>query len=169
MSSPGPVIFIQKRMGKNGRIFNLYKFRTMYQDAEGRLDELLKSDWRLLREYQKHHKLKLDPRITPIGKLLRKTSLDEFPQVWNIIKGDMSLVGPRAYLPSELDEMGWSAAMIHQVTPGLTGWWQVMGRHDVSFKERLRLDEYYISNFSLWIDLYILIKTIFVVLRGKGA
>lgn len=168
ISSPGPVIFIQKRMGKNGRIFNLYKFRTMYQDAEERLDELLKSDWRLQREYQKHHKLKLDPRITPIGRLLRKTSLDEFPQMWNVIKGDMSLVGPRAYLPSELDEMGWLAEVIHQVSPGLTGWWQVMGRHDVSFKDRLRLDEYYINNFSIWIDVYILIKTISVVLRGKG-
>ncbi len=169
IDSPGPIVFIQKRMGKDGRIFNLFKFRTMEINADAKLKVLLKSDEKLNREYRKYHKIRNDPRITHMGRFLRKTSIDEFPQLWNVIRGDMSLVGPRAYMPNETDQMGDSIILIHRVSPGLTGWWQVMGRHDVSFKERLRLDEYYISNFSLWMDFYILIKTIWVVISGKGA
>jgi Undecaprenyl-phosphate galactose phosphotransferase WbaP len=169
IDSPGPILYIQKRMGKNGRIFDLYKFRTMEINAEIKLERLLKSDKKVKEEYQKYHKIRNDPRITRMGQFLRKISMDEFPQLWNVIRGDMSLVGPRAYMPNELSQMGSSAILIHRVSPGMTGWWQVMGRHDVSFKERLRLDEYYISNFSLWMDFYILIKTIWVVIGGKGA
>lgn len=169
IDSPGPIIYIQKRMGKNGTIFNLYKFRTMIVNADAKLEELLKSDEKLSNEYRKYHKFRNDPRITRVGNFLRKTSLDEFPQIWNVICGEMSLVGPRAYLPAEKEQMGESAQLIHRVKPGLTGWWQVMGRHDVTFQRRLKMDEYYISNFSLWMDFYILLKTVWVVVAGKGA
>jgi len=169
LDSKGPAVFVQKRMGKDGKIFDLYKFRTMDNNAEEELDSLLQKDEKLREEYQKYHKLQNDPRITKMGRFLRKTSLDEFPQFWNVIRGEMSLVGPRAYIPSELEQMGESAVLIERVLPGLTGWWQVMGRHDVSFQYRLRLDEYYISNFSLWIDFYIMVKTIWVIISGKGA
>jgi Undecaprenyl-phosphate galactose phosphotransferase WbaP len=164
----GPVLFIQKRMGKNGRIFNLYKFRTMEPGAEKKLETLLDNHPGLRKEYQRHHKIQKDPRITRIGRLLRKTSLDEFPQLWNVIRGDMSMIGPRAYLPNEKKQMGSSIDIIHRVSPGLTGWWQVMGRNELTFKERLKLDEFYISNFSLWMDLYIAIKTIWIMISGKG-
>ncbi len=167
--SPGPILYIQKRLGKKGRIFDLFKFRTMEIDAEIKLEKLLKIDKKINKEYRKFHKIRNDPRITRMGRFLRKISMDEFPQLLNVIRGDMSLVGPRAYMPNEIKQMGSSAVLIHRVSPGLTGWWQVMGRHDVSFQERLRLDEYYISNFSLWMDFYILVKTIWVVISGKGA
>jgi Undecaprenyl-phosphate galactose phosphotransferase WbaP len=168
IDSPGPVVFIQKRMGKNGEIFDLLKFRTMVVDAESKLEDLLHGDEKIRDEYRKHHKLRNDPRLTSVGKLLRKSSLDELPQIINIIKGEMSIVGPRAYLPSELAKMGDYAYVIHRVCPGLTGWWQVMGRHEVTFEKRLQLDEYYISNFSLWMDVYIFVKSIWVVLSGSG-
>jgi Undecaprenyl-phosphate galactose phosphotransferase WbaP len=168
LDSPGPILFVQERMGKNGSVFNLHKFRTMEIGAEKKLETLLKSNPGLRKEYQKHHKIHNDPRITRVGKFLRKTSLDEFPQVWNVIRGDMSLVGPRAYLPEEKTQMGKSIEVIHRVSPGLTGWWQVMGRNELTFKQRLKLDEYYISNFSLWMDMYIAIKTIWVVISGNG-
>jgi Undecaprenyl-phosphate galactose phosphotransferase WbaP len=169
IDSSGPILFVQKRMGKNGQVFNLFKFRTMVVDADEKLQDLLKSDEKLANEYRKYHKFRNDPRITRVGSFLRKTSLDEFPQIWNVIRGEMSLVGPRAYLPIEQDQMGESAQLIQRVNPGLTGWWQVMGRHDVTFSKRLKMDEYYISNFSLWMDFYILLKTVWVVIAGKGA
>lgn len=165
---PGPVVFIQKRMGKNGQLFDCFKFRTMVVDAEFKLEDLLQSDERIREEFRKHHKIRNDPRLTSVGKFLRKSSLDELPQIINVIHGNMSLVGPRAYLPSELNRMGDYAKVINRVRPGLTGWWQVMGRHEVTFEKRLQLDEYYISNFSLWMDVYIFIKTIWVVISGSG-
>ena len=168
IDSPGPIIYHQQRMGKGGKIFNIYKFRTMYVGAEDRLNKLLATDDKLREEYLTFHKLQKDPRVTRMGKFLRKTSIDELPQVINVIKGEMSWVGPRAYLPSELEQMGDSSEIIHRVSPGLTGWWQVMGRHALSFEERLQLDEYYISNFSLLMDVFILFKTIFVVISGHG-
>ena len=120
-------------------------------------------------EYQIYHKLANDPRVTRVGRFLRKFSLDELPQIWNILSGDLSLVGPRAYLPSECEEMGAYASLILRISPGLTGWWQVMGRHSTTFEERLRLDEYYLSNWSLWLDVFIIIKTVWIILSGKGA
>lgn len=168
LDSPGSIIFRQERLGKNGKIFQLFKFRTMTINSEERLEKLLAHDEQAKSEYQKYHKLRNDPRITRIGKFLRKISLDELPQFINVIKGEMSWVGPRAYLPSELASMKDYAQIIHRVKPGMTGWWQVMGRHKVSFDDRLRMDEYYISNFSLLMDFYILIKTIFIVLGGHG-
>ena len=169
IDSPGPIIYKQQRLGRGGKIFNIYKFRTMVVGADEKLQKLLETDEELRDEYLKYHKLQNDPRVTRIGKFLRKISFDEFPQIWNVIKGEMSWVGPRAYLPSELAQMGDSAEIIHRVSPGLTGWWQVMGRHNLSFKERLQLDEYYISNFSILMDIFILFKTVFIVLSGKGA
>lgn len=169
IDSPGPILYTQNRMGRGGKLFSIYKFRTMVQGAEKKLEELLAADDNLREEFNKYHKLQNDPRVTRIGRFLRKISFDEFPQILNVIKGDMSWVGPRAYLPSELEQMGDSAAIIHRVSPGLTGWWQVMGRHSVSFKDRLQLDEYYISNFSLLMDVFILFKTFFIVISGRGA
>jgi len=169
IDSPGPVLYKQTRMGKGGKLFNIYKFRTMVVGADKKLQDLLAADENLRDEFERYHKLQDDPRVTRVGRFLRKTSFDEFPQILNVIKGEMSWVGPRAYLPAELEKMGDSAAIIHRVTPGLTGWWQVMGRHSVSFKERLKLDEYYISNFSLLMDVFILFKTFYIVLSGRGA
>jgi len=168
LDSPGPVIFVQKRIGKDKKYFNLYKFRTMVTNADEKLLELLKNDETIRNEYKKYHKIHNDPRVTRMGRFLRKTSLDEFPQIWNVVRGEMSLVGPRAYLPNELDEMGDFTSLIVRVSPGLTGWWQVMGRHDVSFQQRLKMDEYYIINFSLWMDLYIMVKTVWIIISGQG-
>ena len=168
LDSPGPVIYIQKRIGKDKKTFNLYKFRTMVTNADVKLVELLKNDSSIRKEYQKYHKIHNDPRITRIGRFLRKTSLDEFPQIWNVVRGEMSLVGPRAYLPNELEEMGDFTNLIVRVTPGITGWWQVMGRHDVTFRQRLIMDKYYIINFSLWMDFFIMVKTVWIIISGQG-
>jgi lipopolysaccharide/colanic/teichoic acid biosynthesis glycosyltransferase len=140
----------------------------MYYNAEEMLQELLAKDSQASQEYQEFHKLSNDPRVTRLGKFLRRYSLDEMPQFINVLRGDMNLIGPRSYLPRELDEMGDYARIILKVKPGITGWWQVMGRNATSFKERLQLDEYYISNWSIWLDIYILIKTVFVIISGKG-
>ena len=169
LDSHGPILYKQKRLGQNQRIFDVLKFRTMEVDAEQRLEELLQNDMQVRHEFEAYHKLKTDPRITRVGKWLRRHSLDELPQFWNVLRGDMSLVGPRAYLPSELCSIGPYAAVILHVKPGMTGWWQVFGRHRTTFRNRLKMDEYYISNWSLWMDIYILLKTVWVVLRGQGA
>ena len=167
--SPGPIFFYQERLGKGFKRFNIIKFRTMTVNAEQRFSELLQKDSGARAEYQKYHKLTNDPRLTHLGKWLRRYSLDELPQLLNVLKGDMSVMGPRAYLPSELNQMGDYASTILHIQPGLTGWWQVMGRHKTTFEQRLRMDEYYISNWSLWMDFYILLKTAWVVQSGKGA
>ncbi len=169
LDSRGPVIYAQQRMGRGGKSFTCYKFRTMYQGAETELQGLLDSDPAANQEYQVYHKLSNDPRVTRVGKFLRKFSLDELPQVWNILTGDLSLVGPRAYMPSECADMGEYASLILRISPGLTGWWQVMGRHSTTFDERLHLDEYYLSNWSLWMDIFILLKTWWILLSGRGA
>jgi Undecaprenyl-phosphate galactose phosphotransferase WbaP len=169
LDSTGPVVFAQERMGRGGKVFRCFKFRTMHVGAEAVLGELIQRDPAARQEYQMFHKLADDPRITRVGKILRKYSLDELPQIWNILTGELSLVGPRAYLPSEREEMGAYASLILRVQPGLTGWWQVMGRHNTTFKERLQLDEYYLSNWSLWVDEFIIIKTIWILVSGKGA
>ncbi|MCB2214165.1 undecaprenyl-phosphate galactose phosphotransferase WbaP [bacterium] len=168
LGSKGPILYTQKRLGLNGETFDSYKFRTMFLNAEEKLGDLLAKDPQAAAEYQQYHKLANDPRVTPIGRFLRRYSLDELPQFINVIKGDMNLIGPRSYLPRELPDMGEHASIILKVQPGITGWWQVMGRNATSFKERLLLDEYYISNWSIWLDLYIVIKTVYVLLSGKG-
>jgi Undecaprenyl-phosphate galactose phosphotransferase WbaP len=168
IDSPGPILYRQERLSKNYRLFNVVKFRTMVLDAEGKLQQLLQNNPIAKEEYVKFHKLENDPRVTRIGRILRKFSLDELPQLWNVIKGEMSLSGPRAYMSTELDNMGSYSDTILRVNPGMTGWWQVLGRHQTSFQKRLQMDEYYISNWSLWMDTYIFLKTILVVIFGKG-
>lgn len=163
-----PIFYSHVRIGKNGKEFKLYKFRSMIPDADKVLEELLK-DKKIAAEYSKNKKLKNDPRITKIGKLIRKSSLDEIPQFINILKGDMSLVGNRPYLPREKEDMGKYYADIIKTKPGLTGYWQVSGRNDVSFKKRLKLEQYYSNNYSLKMDMIIIFKTIKVVLGMKGA
>lgn len=164
----GPVFFKQDRVGKNGKIFSLLKFRTMVPDAESILASYLVANPKANEEYQEFHKLEKDPRVTNIGKFLRKFSLDEIPQCINVIKGDMNLVGPRAYMPHELDLNDETTLAILRVRPGMTGWWQVMGRNEASFEDRKKLDMYYITNWSIWVDYYILLKTGWVVISGEG-
>ena len=163
--SPGPVFYIQQRVGLKGRRFRLFKFRSMMNNAEDLKSSLLGNN-----EVKDGviFKMKRDPRVTQVGRILRRYSLDEFPQFINVLKGDMNLIGPRSYLPRELPIMGAYAKVILKVKPGITGWWQVMGRNATSFKERLQLDEYYISNWSIWLDIYIMIKTAWVLIRGEG-
>jgi lipopolysaccharide/colanic/teichoic acid biosynthesis glycosyltransferase len=141
----------------------------MKADAEKRLEEILSQDKRKKTEFEKFHKLKDDPRITYIGKFLRKFSIDELPQFWNVIKGDMSIIGPRAYLPEEREKMKGSDKIILSVKPGITGLWQVTERNDSSFEERFMADVFYIRHWTLSLDFYIFIKTIWVVITGKSS
>ncbi len=168
LDSKGPILYTQKRLGQNGELFDSYKFRTMFDNAEEKLQDVLAADPAAFAEYQTYHKLANDPRVTKVGKFLRRYSLDEIPQFINVLKGDMNLIGPRSYMPRELTLMDDYAKVILKVKPGITGWWQVMGRNATSFKERLQLDEYYISNWSIWLDIYIMIKTVWVLVRGEG-
>ena len=168
LNTPGPVIFRQDRRGRDGRIFRIAKFRTMYVDAEARRQhaELVAQndvDGPLF-------KIKSgDPRITRVGSLLRRTSIDELPQLWNVLKGEMSLVGPRPFVVHESDQItGWASRRL-DLTPGITGLWQVLGRNDLPFEEMVKLDYLYVTNWSLWWDIKILCQTVPVVLRRKGA
>ena len=169
IDSPGPIFFRQERTGQNFKHFKVLKFRTMVVNAEQKLQQLLKESPEIRSEFEKYHKLEKDPRVTRVGNFLRRFYLDELPQLWNVLKGDMSLVGPRPVLDYEISKMETYAPIILRVKPGMTGWWQVTGRHQIDFLQRVRLEEYYISNWSLWMDIYILMKTVWVVLGGKGA
>lgn len=168
LTSPGPGFFVHERLGLDGRRIRIYKFRTMYQDADERLARLL-NDPSIRQEWESNYKLADDPRVTPLGRFLRRTSLDELPQLINILRGDLSLVGPRPIVPEELERYGAQARLILRVKPGLTGLWQVSGRNDVSYEERIRLDLYYIYNWSLSLDLRIVLQTVPTVLMRKGA
>jgi undecaprenyl-phosphate galactose phosphotransferase len=168
-SSRGPVLFRQKRIGRDRRLFHCLKFRTMYQDAEQRLSEMLASDETLRSEWLKYARISNDPRVTGPGRFLRRFSLDELPQLWNVLRGEMALVGPRPYLPVESDRIGESLDTIVRVRPGMTGLWQVSGRTSLTFKERLTLDEYYIRNWSLWMDFSIVLRTLRAVVSARGA
>ncbi|MDR1142785.1 MAG: undecaprenyl-phosphate galactose phosphotransferase WbaP [Spirochaetaceae bacterium] len=168
-SSPGPVLYSQERIGRNGKRFRAYKFRSMVSGAEGKLKELLASDAEARKEWEAAHKLKNDPRITAIGKFLRKTSLDEIPQFINILKGEMSLIGPRPIVEGEIKRYGANFQRIFSVRPGLTGLWQVSGRSDTDYSDRISFDTYYLQSWSVWLDLWIIYKTIGVVVRGRGA
>jgi Undecaprenyl-phosphate galactose phosphotransferase WbaP len=169
LSSPGPVLYGHRRLGINGRHFAAYKFRSMVSDSEERLRKLLDSDPEIRKEWAANHKLKDDPRITGIGKILRRTSFDEFPQLINILKGEMSLVGPRPVVDEEVEKYGEDFNRIFSVRPGLTGLWQVSGRSDTDYAERVSFDTYYLQSWSVWLDIWVLLKTVNVVLRGKGA
>ena len=165
----GPLFFEQLRIGKNGKQFRLYKFRTMVMNADEKLYKYLEENEEARKEYKKYKKLKNDPRITKLGAFLRKTSLDEFPQFINILKGDMSLVGPRPYLYREKIDMGDYYDQIVNVKPGITGYWQVNGRNDVDFEERTYLDTYYIEHRGIIMDIKIILKTILKIFKREGA
>lgn len=169
LDSDGPVFYRQHRMGQNGACFKVLKFRTMHQNAAARLQELLRTDPEKRAEYARYHKLREDPRVTGVGTYLRRYSLDELPQLWNVLVGELSLVGPRAYMPSELDKMNGIQHVILQNRPGITGLWQVSGRNELSFQQRLEVDVHYVHNWTPWLDLYIIARTFPVVLRGEGA
>ena len=163
------IIFIQKRIGIRGKEFNLFKFRTMIPDADNELKRMLKKDKKLNEEYTKNKKLRHDPRITKAGRIIRRYSIDEIPQILNIFMGQMSMIGNRPYLPREKKDMGEYFDDIVSTKPGLTGYWQVSGRSDLSFKKRLELEKYYSNNCNLKLDCIIFIKTFKAVIFGDGA
>ena len=163
------IIYSHIRVGKNGKLFKLYKFRSMVKDADKKLEELLKKDKALAKEWKENHKLENDPRITGIGKIIRMLSIDECPQFMNLLKGDMSLVGPRPLVEGELDEHNGNHEIYESVKPGITGWWAVNGRSCTSYEQRLELEYYYCKNCSIWLDIKCILKTIGAVLSRKGA
>lgn len=165
LDSPGPVIYRRRVFGHQGKTFLVYKFRSMVVNAH----EILQQDEKLREQYENSLKIDADPRVTSVGRILRKTSLDEFPQFVNVLRGDMSLVGPRQLGDIELARYGDAQDVVLSVKPGLTGLWQVSGRHTVSFERRVELDLYYVKHRNLWLDLIILLKTPLAVITGKGA
>ena len=166
---PGPALFTQLRVGKDGRTFTVYKFRTMRTDASARLEQLLASDPKAAAEWAEFQKLRNDPRITVLGRLLRKSSLDELPQLLNIMRGEMSVVGPRPVTSAEIHRYGGEYAYYTAVRPGVLGLWQVSGRNKLTYPERIKLDVKYVKDWSIWLDFEILLRAIPVVLFGRGA
>ena len=167
--SPGPVIFKHIRIGKDGKPFPCYKFRTMCVDAKAKLEELLKNDPAARSEWEHDFKLKNDPRITKSGAFLRKTSLDELPQIFNVLRGEMSLVGPRPVIYEELSRYKEFVGDYVMVRPGITGLWQVSGRSDTTYDERVQMDSWYVRNWSVWLDVMLLCRTVKSVIKCKGA
>lgn len=165
----GPLFYEQLRYGKNGKIFRLYKFRSMCINADKKLKEYLDNNEDAKNEFEKTHKLQKDPRITKLGNFLRKTSLDELPQMINILKGEMSFVGPRPVISEEVEEYGVNKDKFLSVTPGLTGYWQVNGRSNTTYEERMLMELYYVENCSLWLDTKIFFKTFITVFKKEGA
>ena len=165
----GPVFFAHQRVGQRQAPFRCLKFRTMVPNAKAVLDHLLRTDPAAREEWARDFKLKNDPRITPIGRFLRKYSLDELPQLWNVLKGEMSLVGPRPIVEDELARYGEDVEYYLETKPGMTGLWQISGRNDTGYAERVYLDAWYAKNWSLWMDVVLLFKTVRVVLRNDGA
>jgi len=168
-TSPGPVLYKQKRIGKDGKYFFTYKYRSMTVDAEQQLKNLIDTDSALKTEWEQNHKLQNDPRITIIGRFLRRTSFDELPQLINILRGEMSLVGPRPIVDEEVIKYGEDYNRVFSNKPGLTGLWQISGRSDTKYHDRIAYDTYYLQNWSIWLDLWIIYKTFGVVISGKGA
>lgn len=166
LDSKGPVIFVHKRFGKNGKIIKLLKFRTMVQNAERLITEFTPEQ---KVEWEAKFKLEHDPRITRVGKVLRKTSLDELPQLINILKGELSIVGPRPIIQEELEQYGKDKGKLLSVIPGLTGYWQAYARSDCSYEQRRKMELYYIENANFWWDIRIIFKTVEAVIRKKGA
>lgn len=169
LDSPGPVFYRQKRIGRYGKVFSVWKFRTMAQNADTILQQYLEHNPELRAEWALTQKLKDDPRITRVGRILRQYSLDEVPQLINVLRGEMSIVGPRPCMPQQIELYGHIFELYKRVRPGITGMWQVSGRNETTYAERVRLDEYYVRNWSIWLDIYILIRTVWVVLRREGA
>lgn len=169
LADPGPVFFKQKRIGRNGKVFDCYKFRTMAIDAEARLAEVLARDPKARAEWNRDHKLRDDPRIVGIGSFLRKSSLDELPQLWNVLRGDMSLVGPRPIVEPEAHKYGKYLAYYCSVRPGLTGLWQISGRNDVSYRRRVAFDVVYARKGKVADNVRILLLTVPSVLTSRGS
>jgi len=169
IDSRGPIFFRQRRIGRGGKEIRIFKFRTMVDNADEVLRQLLESDPELAAEWESDHKMKNDPRITRVGRFLRKVSLDELPQLLNVVTGDMSLVGPRPIVAGEVQKYGPVYEEYCMVRPGITGLWQISGRNNTSYAERVAFDHYYINNWSVWMDLWILGKTVPVVITGYGA
>jgi Undecaprenyl-phosphate galactose phosphotransferase WbaP len=169
LTSPGPIFYGQRRLGRAGIPFTAWKFRTMRRDADAVLAEVLANDLLAKVEWERDHKLRRDPRITGIGRFLRSTSLDELPQVWNVLRGDMSLVGPRPVTAAEIPKYGDQWAIYTRVRPGITGQWQVSGRNHTTYDERVAWDAFYVHNWSPWLDIVILARTVQTVVRGEGA
>lgn len=170
IASPGAIFYTCKRVGKDGRLFNCFKFRTMYADAEERLQLLLASNREIKQEWELYWKLRSDPRITSIGKFLRKTSLDELPQLFNVLMGDLSLVGPRPVTQEEIEKYyGDKAEKILSLRPGITGLWQTSGRNLLTYEERIKLEERYVDTRTFLMDLKLIAKTVPVILFPRGA
>ena len=169
VNDKGPIFYAQKRIGKDGKIFTIYKYRSMVVNADKKLNKYLRENEEAREEYRQYKKLKEDPRITKVGKFLRKTSLDEFPQFINVLKGEMSLVGPRPYLRREKKDLGENYKTIISVKPGITGYWQVNGRSEKDFQERTGMDVDYIRDQNLWFDIKIIIKTALKIFKKEGA
>lgn len=169
IDSPGPIIFSHKRVGSKGEKFPCYKFRTMVVNSKEILADYLANNPEAREEWERDFKLKDDPRITKVGRFLRKTSLDELPQFFNVIKGEMSLVGPRPIVEAEIERYGEYINDYYLVRPGITGIWQVSGRNDIDYPERVKMDSWYVRNWSMWLDIILLLKTVKVVLAKKGA
>ena len=169
ITSPGPIFFGGNRIGENGRRFKAWKFRTMVEDADERLEGYLAQNPRARSEWEHREKLHGDPRVTKIGRWLRRTSLDELPQIWNVFAGEMSIVGPRPILPDEVGKYASSYELYTRMRPGITGLWQVSGRNNTTYAERVRLVSFYVRNWSVWLDLYILSRTFGAVVTGHGA
>ena len=169
ISGPGPILFYHTRIGRSGQVFKALKFRSMVSNADQVLADYLADHPEQRNEWDSDHKLKCDPRVTWIGRFMRKTSLDEVPQLWNVFTGDMSLVGPRPIVQAEIVKYGNTFRDYLRVTPGITGLWQISGRNNTTYRERLSYDEFYVRNWSPWLDFYILLRTIKTVLYCEGA
>lgn len=168
ISSPGPIFYVQERVGRNYLPFGCIKFRTMVANADELLLDIIEKSPEMREEFQDNFKLKHDPRLTWIGKFLRITSLDEFPQFWNVLKGDMSVVGPRPLVPEELPKYGRYMDKILMIRPGITGLWQVSGRNDIPYPHRVQIDVYYVNFRNFWLDLWLIVKTIGVIIATKN-
>ncbi len=169
LDSSGPAFYGHRRLGAGGNHFRCWKFRTMHTNAEQLLDEFLRSNPNLRAEWEHNFKLRDDPRVTRVGRFLRKTSLDELPQLWNVLRGEMSLVGPRPIVDAEIPKYGMVYDTYRRIRPGISGFWQVNGRSDMNYAERVKLDAYYVHNWSVWLDIVILARTVRIVILGRGA
>ncbi len=169
LNSKGPVFYVARRLGKRGQEISILKFRTMFYNADERLEDLLENSPEMKNEWSTNFKLKNDPRVTRLGKFLRRTSLDELPQLFSVLKGELNLVGPRPIVEDEIRYFGETYDLISSVNPGITGMWQVSGRNNTSYAERVLLERYYVMNWSPWLDIYILIKTVLEVALCRGA
>ena len=165
----GPIFYEQLRIGKNGKHFRLYKYRTMVVGADEKLKQYLEENEEARKEFEENHKLQNDPRITKLGKFLRKTSIDEMPQFINVLMGSMSLIGPRPIVDAEVSKFGDKMEIVHSVKPGITGYWAVHGRSDTTYENRVEMEAYYAENYSLLMDAKIFLKTIVTVIKKEGA